>query len=115
LRPPSGFGVIMTTARKTGKAGRKCVRCVRRGDGANLVQLRPPELGMARPTAVAAWVWTIGANPNAKLRIRGGTFAGVAQEPPVIGIVRDGRPLLDYRTLTDAEADEVAAAVLATR
>jgi len=32
-------------------------------------------------------------------------------EPPIIGIVRDGRLLLDCRTLTDAEADEVAAAV----
>jgi len=31
--------------------------------------------------------------------------------PPVLGIVRDGRLLLDCRTLTDAEADEVAAAV----
>jgi L-seryl-tRNA(Ser) seleniumtransferase len=31
--------------------------------------------------------------------------------PPVIGIVRDGRLLLDCRTLTDAEAGEVAAAV----
>jgi L-seryl-tRNA(Ser) seleniumtransferase len=29
-------------------------------------------------------------------------------EPPVVGIVRDGRLLLDCRTLTDAEADEVA-------
>ena len=34
-----------------------------------------------------------------------------AGEPPVIGIVRDGRLLLDCRTLTDAEAEEVAAAV----
>ena len=32
-------------------------------------------------------------------------------EPPVIGVVRDGRMLLDCRTLTDAEVDEVAAAV----
>ncbi|HEY3962451.1 MAG TPA: L-seryl-tRNA(Sec) selenium transferase [Gaiellaceae bacterium] len=31
--------------------------------------------------------------------------------PPVVGVVRDGRFLLDCRTLTDAEADEVAAAV----
>ncbi|HEX5449983.1 MAG TPA: L-seryl-tRNA(Sec) selenium transferase [Gaiellaceae bacterium] len=31
--------------------------------------------------------------------------------PPVLGIVRDGRLLLDCRTLTDAEVDEVAAAV----
>ena len=32
-------------------------------------------------------------------------------EPPVVGIVRDGRLLLDCRTLTEAEVDEVAAAV----
>ena len=36
-------------------------------------------------------------------------------EPPVVGIVRDGRLLLDCRTLTDAEADEVAAAVRRAR
>jgi L-seryl-tRNA(Ser) seleniumtransferase len=36
-------------------------------------------------------------------------------DPPVIAVVRDGRTLLDCRTLTDAEADEVAAAVLAAR
>jgi L-seryl-tRNA(Ser) seleniumtransferase len=36
-------------------------------------------------------------------------------EPPVVGIVRDGRLLLDCRTLTDGEVDEVAAAVLACR
>jgi L-seryl-tRNA(Ser) seleniumtransferase len=36
-------------------------------------------------------------------------------EPPVVGIVRDGRLLLDCLTLTDAEADETAAAVLAVR
>ena len=35
--------------------------------------------------------------------------------PPVVGIVRDGRLLLDCRTLTDAEADEVAAAVRTAR
>ncbi len=33
----------------------------------------------------------------------------------VVGVVRDGRLLLDCRTLTDAEADDVAAAVLACR
>jgi L-seryl-tRNA(Ser) seleniumtransferase len=38
-----------------------------------------------------------------------------AGEPPVVGIVRDGRLLLDCLTLTDAEAGEVAAAVLACR
>jgi len=34
-----------------------------------------------------------------------------AADPPVIGVVRDGRLLLDCRTLSDAEAEEVAAAV----
>jgi L-seryl-tRNA(Ser) seleniumtransferase len=34
-------------------------------------------------------------------------------EPPVVGIVRDGRLLLDCRTLADDELDEVAAAVRA--
>ena len=38
-----------------------------------------------------------------------------AGEPPVVGVVRDGRLLLDCRTLTDAEAEEVAAAVETAR
>jgi L-seryl-tRNA(Ser) seleniumtransferase len=32
-------------------------------------------------------------------------------EPPVVGVLRDGRLLLDCRTLTEAEVDEVAGAV----
>jgi L-seryl-tRNA(Ser) seleniumtransferase len=36
-------------------------------------------------------------------------------EPPVVGVVRDGRLLLDCRTLADAELDEVAAAVASAR
>jgi L-seryl-tRNA(Ser) seleniumtransferase len=36
-------------------------------------------------------------------------------EPPVIAVVRDGRTLLDCRTLTDSEADEVAQAVARMR
>jgi L-seryl-tRNA(Ser) seleniumtransferase len=36
-------------------------------------------------------------------------------EPPVVGVVRDGHLLLDCLTLTDEEADEVAAAVRALR
>ncbi|MDX6407454.1 MAG: L-seryl-tRNA(Ser) seleniumtransferase [Gaiellaceae bacterium] len=35
--------------------------------------------------------------------------------PPVIAVVRDGRTLLDCRTLTDGEAEEVAEAVLRCR
>jgi L-seryl-tRNA(Ser) seleniumtransferase len=36
-------------------------------------------------------------------------------DPPVIAVVRDGRTLLDCRTLSDAEIDEVVAAVRAAR
>ncbi|HEY8705319.1 MAG TPA: L-seryl-tRNA(Sec) selenium transferase [Gaiellaceae bacterium] len=36
-------------------------------------------------------------------------------EPPVVGVVRDGKLLLDCLTLADAEVDEVAAAVSACR
>jgi L-seryl-tRNA(Ser) seleniumtransferase len=36
-------------------------------------------------------------------------------EPPVVGVVRDGRLLLDCRTLADAEVAEIAAAVARAR
>ena len=36
-------------------------------------------------------------------------------EPPIVGILRDGRLLLDCRTLTDEEVDEVAAAIASAR
>jgi L-seryl-tRNA(Ser) seleniumtransferase len=36
-------------------------------------------------------------------------------EPPVVAVVRDGKTLLDCRTLSDAEVDEVAAAIAAAR
>jgi L-seryl-tRNA(Ser) seleniumtransferase len=38
-----------------------------------------------------------------------------AADPPVVGIVRDGRLLLDCRTLADGEVDEVARAVESVR
>ncbi|HET9437104.1 MAG TPA: hypothetical protein VFO64_02800, partial [Gaiellaceae bacterium] len=36
-------------------------------------------------------------------------------DPPVVALVRDGRTLLDCRTLSDREVDEVAAAVHVAR
>jgi L-seryl-tRNA(Ser) seleniumtransferase len=36
-------------------------------------------------------------------------------DPPVVGIVRDGRLLLDCRTLADGEIEEVATAVAQCR
>jgi len=79
LRPPAGFGVLTTTGRKTGKTRRKCMHVVRRGNKAYIVMLRP------RPSAIknrsiSAWVLNIRAHPEVRLRIRGGTFAGVARE-----------------------------------
>jgi len=38
-----------------------------------------------------------------------------AGEPPVVGVVRDGRCLLDCRTLADDEVEDAAAAVAAAR
>ena len=80
LRPPSGYGVITTVGRRTGRTRRKCVRVIRRGDRAYIVQLRIPAIAMTRPSSIAAWVWNIRANPSVRLRIRGGTFAGLARE-----------------------------------
>jgi deazaflavin-dependent oxidoreductase (nitroreductase family) len=78
--PSAGYGVITTTGRKTGKARRKCIRAIRSDDKVYIVMLRPPVIATARPSAVSAWVWNIRANPNVRLRIRGGRFQGVARE-----------------------------------
>jgi deazaflavin-dependent oxidoreductase (nitroreductase family) len=80
LLPPSGYGVLTTTGRKTGKLRRKCIRIIREGDRAYLVQLVPPALGVERPGAVASWVWNLRANPRVRVRIRGGFYGGVARE-----------------------------------
>jgi len=94
LLPSSGYGVLTTTGRKTGKARRKCIRAIRRGDRAYLVQLRPPELAMERPTAISAWLWNIRTDPNVKLKTRGGTFAGVARELTDAGELAEAREAL---------------------
>jgi deazaflavin-dependent oxidoreductase (nitroreductase family) len=71
LLPPSGFGVITTTGRRTGKARRKCIRAIRRADKVYVVSIGGAE---------AAWLRNVRANANVRLRIRGGTFSGVARE-----------------------------------
>jgi deazaflavin-dependent oxidoreductase (nitroreductase family) len=78
--PQAGYGVLTTTGRRTGKPRRKCVRVVHRDDRAYLVALHPPHLTLANAEAVQAWVHNIRANPNVRLRIRGGTFDGIARE-----------------------------------
>jgi hypothetical protein len=49
--PPSGYAVITTTGRKTGKHRRKCIRVARLGQTVYILQLRPPELAIVRPTS----------------------------------------------------------------
>jgi deazaflavin-dependent oxidoreductase (nitroreductase family) len=71
ILPPAGYGVLYTTGRRTGKTRRKCVRAIRRGRRVYLVSI---------PGAHAAWLKNIRANPNVRLRIRGGTFRAVARE-----------------------------------
>jgi deazaflavin-dependent oxidoreductase (nitroreductase family) len=78
--PPRGFGVLTTTGRKTGKRRRRCVRAIHRGDRAYLVAI-----GGDR----AAWVKNIRANPSVRLRIRGGSFTGVARDPRDAAEARD--------------------------
>src|SRR3977135_3695728 len=81
--PQAGYGVLTTTGRRTGKARRKCVRVVHRDDRAYLVALQPPPPTpppSANPAAVQAWGPNIRANPNVRLRIRSGTFDGIARE-----------------------------------
>ncbi len=42
--------------------------------------LGPALLGMTGPGTTSAWLWNIRSNPNVDLRIREGTFGGVARE-----------------------------------
>jgi deazaflavin-dependent oxidoreductase (nitroreductase family) len=72
--------VITTTGRKTGKRRRKCIRIIRRRDRAYLVQLVPPHVALTRPGAVSSWLLNIRANPRVLLRIKGGSFQGIARE-----------------------------------
>ena len=70
--PPAGFGVLMTTGRRTGKQRRTCVRAIRDGSRAYLVSI-----GGTR----ASWMRNVRADANVGLRLRGGRFSGVAREP----------------------------------
>jgi L-seryl-tRNA(Ser) seleniumtransferase len=93
------------------------------GEEANVVQARARRLATLVGGEVEETVARVGggAVPLAELP----SFACAIEEelcaalrvgdPPVIGVVRDGRTLLDCRTLRDEEVDEAAAAVAAAR
>jgi deazaflavin-dependent oxidoreductase (nitroreductase family) len=71
LHPPPGYGVLTTTGRKSGNQRRRCIRAIRRGQTAYLVAIKGTQTG---------WLKNARANPEVLLRIRGGTYAGVARE-----------------------------------
>ena len=72
LRPPSGYGVLVTTGRKSGRRRRRCLRAVRSGDEVYVVAIKG--------VGVTGWAKNALANPDVRLRIRGGTFSGRARE-----------------------------------
>jgi len=71
VMPPKGTGVLTTKGAKTGQLRRKCVRVVVKGNRAYLVAIGGENV---------AWLKNIRVNPRVRLRIRGGTFSGVARE-----------------------------------
>lgn len=71
LRPPAGYGVLTTTGRKTGKTRRRCVRAVHRGGKAYVVAIKGARTG---------WLKNIQASPEIRLRVREGSFTGMARE-----------------------------------
>ena len=72
LHPPRGFGVITTTGRVSGKPRRRCIRAIRDGDRVYVVAMHG--------AATTGWAKNALANPEVKLRIRGGTYDGRARE-----------------------------------
>jgi L-seryl-tRNA(Ser) seleniumtransferase len=87
------------------------------------VRARAQRLAEALGGAVEETVARVGGGalplaelPSAACAVEDELAAALRQgEPPVVGLMRDGRLLLDCRTLTDAEAEEAAAAVVAAR
>jgi deazaflavin-dependent oxidoreductase (nitroreductase family) len=77
---PRGFAILTTTGRKSGKRRRKCLRAIRRGGMVYIVALRPPELAIERPTAVAGWVWNIRSHPDVRIHLGLRTHRATARE-----------------------------------
>jgi deazaflavin-dependent oxidoreductase (nitroreductase family) len=79
LLPPKGFGVLITTGRRTGKRRRKCIHAIRQGDRVYVVMIRPVEHAI-HTRHISAWVLNIRANATVELRLRDGIFTGLARE-----------------------------------
>ena len=71
VRPPEAYGVLTTVGRKSGKKRRRCIRAVSSGETVYLVAIKG--------SAKTGWVRNALANPDVKIRLRGGSFQGHAR------------------------------------
>ncbi|CAN5834221.1 hypothetical protein BH24ACT3_BH24ACT3_02400 [soil metagenome] len=71
IRPPKGYGILITTGRRTGKKRSRCVRVASDGNKAVLVAIKGSR---------TAWARNALANP-VRLRLPGGAQAGTARAP----------------------------------
>jgi len=71
LRPPRGYGVLMTTGRASGKPRHRCVRAVQRDDRVYLVAIKGMRTG---------WLRNALAKSDVRLCIRTGRITGTARE-----------------------------------
>jgi L-seryl-tRNA(Ser) seleniumtransferase len=83
------------------------------------LQARAERIAVVPPSSVVASSAKVGGGALPLLELEGPAVAVPVEwaaplrlgDPPILGRIRDGMLLLDPRTLTDAEADEVAAAL----
>jgi deazaflavin-dependent oxidoreductase (nitroreductase family) len=83
LRLPRAYGELTTTGRKSGKARRRYLRAVRRGNKVYVVAIKGADS--------SGWAKNLQANPKVRLRIRDGTFEGTAREVSDAEEAREGR------------------------
>jgi deazaflavin-dependent oxidoreductase (nitroreductase family) len=72
IRPPAGYGVLLTTGRKSRKIRRRCVRATRHQGKVVVVAIKGSRTG---------WLKNLEFCPDVRVRVRGGTFAARAHRP----------------------------------
>jgi L-seryl-tRNA(Ser) seleniumtransferase len=106
LDSPDRIPVVRMLREQAGEVRRRAERLCK-AVGGELEETVARVGGGALPLAeIPSWACAVEESLAASLR---------TGEPPVVGVVRDGRLLLDCRTLTDGEAHEVAEAVRRAR
>jgi deazaflavin-dependent oxidoreductase (nitroreductase family) len=72
VRLPLGYGTLATRGRKSGKTRRRNMRAIRDGDKVYVVAIKGD--------SITGWAKNARAEPRVRLRIRDGTFDGVARD-----------------------------------